>query len=100
MAMPVKVSEAQIQGAKTVRRKVVRMPTWTLRKGWSGSLQQQHDVVGARRPEEGANGGEDAAMQQALIVLALGQLDIVLGGIGAQQRPAIAVGDGYVVDGG
>jgi len=35
MAMPVKVSEAQIQGAKTVRRKVVRMPTCTLRKGCS-----------------------------------------------------------------
>jgi hypothetical protein len=32
---------------------------------------RQHDVVGARGPEEGADGGEDAAMQQAVIVFAL-----------------------------
>ena len=61
---------------------------------------RQHDVVGARWPEEGVHGGEDAAMQQAVIVFALRQLDVVLGGVGAEQGPPVAVGDRYVVDGG
>ncbi len=57
MAMPVKVSEAQIQGAKTLRRKVVRMPTRMVRKGtfsrWACPFQGQDDVVIPRRPEDG-----------------------------------------------
>ncbi len=62
-------------------------------------FQGKHDVVVARRPEDGPHGGDDAGVLEHGVIFAVGQGDVVLGGIGAQQRLAVAVGDGDIEDG-
>ncbi len=62
-------------------------------------FQRQDDVEVARRPEDGPHSGDDAGVLEHGIVFPLRQGDVVLGGIGAQQRLAVAVGDGDIEDG-